>query len=153
MPSVDSQMATQRSNSGQLHCEGAIDVDITEHQKPYRVVVFHFYGDGITGIFGVLASAVTPFHMLDQLVGRHFTVRRPGGRPCINTRTKNFPFPVGFAPHTGQPVEFFITGRGKVGHELDTELYELSVEASKLMQGEYLGHCHINRKDAYGHLR
>ena len=33
---------------------------------------------------------------------------------------------------------FFITGRGKVGHELDTELYELYVEASKLMQGEHL---------------
>jgi len=46
----------------------AIDVDITEHQKPYRVVRFHFYGDGITGILGVLASAVTPFHMLDQLI-------------------------------------------------------------------------------------
>ena len=59
-------------------------------------------------------------------------------RPCINTRTKNFHFSVGFDPHTGQPVEFFITGRGKVGHELDTELYELSVEASKLMQGEFL---------------
>ena len=41
-------------------------------------------------------------------------------------------------PQTGQPVEFFITGRGKVGQELDFELYELSVEASKLMQGEYL---------------
>ena len=58
-------------------------------------------------------------------------------QPCINTRTKNFHFSVGFDPHTGQPVEFFITGRGKVGQELDTELYELSVEASKLMQGEY----------------
>ena len=57
-------------------------------------------------------------------------------RPCINTRTKNFHFSVGFDPYTGQPVEFFITGRGKVGQELDTELYELSVEASKLMQGE-----------------
>ena len=59
-------------------------------------------------------------------------------RPCINTRTKNFHFSVGFDPHTGQPVEFFITGRGKVGQKLDFELYELSVEASKLMQGEYL---------------
>lgn len=33
-------------------------------------------------------------------------------------------------------VEFFITGRGKVGQQLDTELYELSVKASKLMQNE-----------------
>ena len=40
------------------------------------------------------------------------------------------------AEHWGNPVEFFITGRGKVGQDLDTELYELSVKASKLMQGE-----------------
>ena len=59
-------------------------------------------------------------------------------RPCINTRTKHFHFSVGFDPDTGKPVEFFITGRGKVGQELDFKLYELSVEASKLMQGEYL---------------
>ena len=58
-------------------------------------------------------------------------------RPCVNTRTDNFHFSVGFDPHTGHPVEFFITGRGKVGQELDTELYELSVKASKLMQGEF----------------
>jgi hypothetical protein len=32
---------------------------------------------------------------------------------------------------------FFITGRGKVDQQLDTQLYELSVEASKLMQGEF----------------
>ena len=34
-------------------------------------------------------------------------------------------------------MEFFITGRGKVGQQLDEELYELSVKTSKLMQGEY----------------
>ena len=60
----------------------------------------------------------------------------PNRRPCINTRTDNFHFSVSFDPHTGHPVEFFITGRGKVGQQLDTELYELSVKASKLMQGE-----------------
>ena len=60
----------------------------------------------------------------------------PNRRPCINTRTENFHFSVSFDPYTGQPVEFFITGRGKVGQQLDTELYELSVRASKLMQGE-----------------
>ena len=58
-------------------------------------------------------------------------------RPCFNTRTGNFHFSVRFDPHTGHPVEFFITGRGKVGQQLDTELYELSVKASKLMQGEF----------------
>jgi hypothetical protein len=60
----------------------------------------------------------------------------PNRRPCINTRTDNFHFSVSFDPYTGHPVEFFITGRGKVGQQLDTELYELSVKASKLMQGE-----------------
>ena len=60
----------------------------------------------------------------------------PNRRPCITTRTDNFHFSVGFDPHTGTAVEFFITGRGKVGQQLDTELYELSVKASKLMQGE-----------------
>ena len=39
-------------------------------------------------------------------------------------------------PTVGKLVEFFIAGRGKVGQQLDTELYELSVKASKLMQGE-----------------
>ena len=60
----------------------------------------------------------------------------PNRRPCITTRTDNFHFSVGFDPHTGIAVEFFITGRGKVGQQLDSELYELSVKASKLMQGE-----------------
>ena len=60
----------------------------------------------------------------------------PNRRPCITTRTDNFHFTVGFDPHTGTAVEFFITGRGKVGQQLDSELYELSVKASKLMQGE-----------------
>ena len=43
-------------------------------------------------------------------------------RPCINTRMKNFHFSVGFDPQTGQPVELFITGRGKGDQELDTDL-------------------------------
>ena len=51
--------------------------------------------------------------------------------------TDNFHFSVSFDPHTGHPVEFFITGRGKVGQQLDLELYELSVNALKLMQGEF----------------
>ena len=63
--------------------------------------------------------------------------KMPNRRPCINSRTDNFHFSVGFDPDTGNPVEFFITGCGKVGQDLDTELYELSVKASKLMQGEF----------------
>ena len=60
----------------------------------------------------------------------------PNRRPCINDRTDNFHFSVGLHPETGNPVDVFITGRGKVGQDLDIELYELSVKASKLMQGE-----------------
>ena len=61
----------------------------------------------------------------------------PNRRPCINTRTDNFHFSVSFHPDTGLPIEFFIMGRGKVGQQLDEELYELSVKTSKLMQGEF----------------
>jgi len=61
----------------------------------------------------------------------------PNRRPSINTRADNFHFSVSFDPHSGHPVEFFITGRGKVGQQLDTELCELSVKALKLMQGEF----------------
>jgi len=57
-------------------------------------------------------------------------------RPCVTTRTENFHFSISFDPDTGQPVEFFITGRGKVGQQLDLELYDLSVAASKVMQGK-----------------
>ena len=57
-------------------------------------------------------------------------------RPCMAARTDNVHFLVGFDPQTAIVVKFFITGRGKVGQQLDTELYELSVKASKLMQGE-----------------
>ena len=61
----------------------------------------------------------------------------PNRRPCINTRTDNFHFSVSFHPDTGLPIEFFITGRGKVGQQLDDELWKLSVKTSKLMQGQF----------------
>ena len=61
----------------------------------------------------------------------------PNRMPCINTRTENFHFSVSFYSYSCHPVEFFITGRGNVRQQLDTELYALSVKASKLMQGEF----------------
>ena len=57
-------------------------------------------------------------------------------RPCVTARTDNFHFSISYDPDTGHAVDFFIVGRGKVGQQLDKELYELSVNASKLMQGE-----------------
>ena len=45
----------------------------------------------------------------------------------INALTKNFYFSVSFNPHSDRPVEFFPTGRGKVGQKLETELHELGV--------------------------
>lgn len=57
-------------------------------------------------------------------------------RPCVTARTDNFHFSISYDPETGNAVDFFIVGRGKVGQQLDEELYELSVTASKLMQGK-----------------
>ena len=42
---------------------------------------------------------------------------------------KNFYFAVSFNPHSDRPVEFFSTGRGKVGQKLETEPYELGVQS------------------------
>ena len=61
----------------------------------------------------------------------------PNRKPSINSQTDYFHFSVNFHPDTGLSIEFFITGRGKVGQQLDDELYELSVKTSKLMQGEF----------------
>jgi hypothetical protein len=60
----------------------------------------------------------------------------PNRRPSVNTRTENFHFSVSFNPYDGRVVDMFITGRGKVGQQLDTELYELSIKASRLMRGK-----------------
>ena len=45
-------------------------------------------------------------------------------------------FLVSFLPYGDLPVEFFITGRGRVGQQLDTNLFELTVKGSKLLKGE-----------------
>jgi hypothetical protein len=61
----------------------------------------------------------------------------PNRRPCINTPTDNLHFSVSYHHDTGLPIEFFITGRGKVGQQFHEELYGLSVKTSKLIQGEF----------------
>ena len=63
------------------------------------------------------------------------TYKVPKRRHGIHERTMNFHFAGGFNKEW-QPVEVFITGRGKSGTDLDVELYELGVKISKLMQGD-----------------
>ena len=60
----------------------------------------------------------------------------PNRKPIVTPRTNNFHFSISFDPSSGAPCEFFITGRGKVGQQLDIELRDLSVLACKIMQGE-----------------
>lgn len=62
-------------------------------------------------------------------------MKLPNRRPCITARTENFHFSISFHPETNEPVEIFIGGRGKSGSQLDFELEELSIKASKIMQG------------------
>ena len=54
----------------------------------------------------------------------------------INTHTKKFYFSVSFNPHSDHPVEFFPTGRGKVGQKLETELNGLDVQSVETYTGE-----------------
>lgn len=60
----------------------------------------------------------------------------PNRRPCVTARTENFHFSISFHPTTRHPVEIFIGGRGKTGTQLDDELIDLSIKASKIMQTE-----------------
>ena len=56
-------------------------------------------------------------------------------RPCMAARTDNVHFLVGFDPLTAIVVKFFITGRGKVGQQLDQKLHDLPVEGIKNCAG------------------
>ena len=58
MPSVDSQMATQRLNSGQSHCAGAIKVRITKEYEAYRLIITHADRDRLSGILGITTLIV-----------------------------------------------------------------------------------------------
>ena len=59
----------------------------------------------------------------------------PNRRICITRDVGPFTVSVGF-DDDGNPTEVFMTGRGKVGTQLNDHLYELGVTVSKMMQGE-----------------
>ena len=59
-------------------------------------------------------------------------------RPCTTVQiASGYSVTVGFDPVSLQPVEVFITQRGKASNsEMEQVLYDIGVEASKLMQQE-----------------
>jgi len=65
----------------------------------------------------------------------------PNRRPCITTDVgEGLCITVSYHPDTEEPVELFVTGRGKKASDgpMTDALYNLGVVASKLMQKEDL---------------
>ena len=65
----------------------------------------------------------------------------PNSRPCIKTDVgEGIAITVSYHPDTEEPVELFVTGRGKKASDgpMTDALYNLGVVASKLMQKEDL---------------
>ena len=63
----------------------------------------------------------------------------PNRRPCITTDVgEGLSITVSYHPDTEEPVELFVTGRGKKASDgpMTDALYNLGVVASKLMQKE-----------------
>jgi len=62
----------------------------------------------------------------------------PNRRPCVTTDVgENLSVTVSFHPQTMQAIEVFVTGRGKCSDTpFENALYNMGVEASKIMQGE-----------------
>ncbi len=68
----------------------------------------------------------------------------PWRRPCITESIPGSKFAITvsydprplFAEDKLIPCEVFVTKRAKIGSDLDTQLAELGIVASKLMQGE-----------------
>ena len=66
----------------------------------------------------------------------------PNRRPCVTHSVSGSKFAVTVSydprefPRKLVPVEVFVTKRAKIGSELDEQLAELGVVASKLMQGK-----------------
>ena len=63
----------------------------------------------------------------------------PNRRPCITTDVgEGISITISYHPDTEEPVELFVTGRGKKAADgpMTDALYNLGVVASKLMQKE-----------------
>lgn len=62
----------------------------------------------------------------------------PNRRPCETvTVGENLSVTISFHPSTLEPIEVFLTSRGKASDgPMQDALYNLGVEASKIMQGE-----------------
>jgi hypothetical protein len=57
--------------------------------------------------------------------------------PAETVDVADFTAKVDFDPVTGAPHAVFIMARGgKIGHQLDQDLYELSTRISRVMQGK-----------------
>ena len=64
-------------------------------------------------------------------------LRDPQLASLLKPQATKFHYSINYNPHTGHPVEFFISVLGKIGSYLDTELYTLGAKATNLMQGEF----------------
>ncbi len=62
----------------------------------------------------------------------------PNRRPCVTEDVgMGLTLTVSFHPKTGEAVEIFMTGRGKASdNPMQEALYNLGVQASRLMQGK-----------------
>lgn len=63
----------------------------------------------------------------------------PNRRPCVTTDVgEGLAVTVSFHPVTDDPIEVFLSGRGKKASDgpMTDALYNLGVEASKLMQNK-----------------
>jgi len=62
----------------------------------------------------------------------------PNRRPCVTEDVgMGLTLTVSFHPITGESVEIFMTGRGKASdNPMQEALYNLGVQASRLMQGK-----------------
>ena len=66
--------------------------------------------------------------------------RRPSFTEEVAGEGFTFAVTVGFDPVFGNPCEVFLTKRGKSGSELERTLYEIGVQASKMMQDKDRSH-------------